>query len=292
MSYVPFASDNEDVALVNYAAKQHAWDAYRDVSKAVVVKKIPDPLKANQRVGYTYLLQVNNGLRVDGDFGPQCRTALSEKGLLEVDWQPVESSGGKAIGLTDEDYQKAASMLRVPQSRIRAVVEVESAGGGFNANGTVKILFEGHLFWYYLRQFGRDASEVHRQRPDLCFPKWTKKFYKGGTAEYQRRADAAKFHHEAAFCSCSYGLFQVVAGFHHRSMGYSSAVEMAETYAKSGEGRQLTDWIKLCEKQTWARLLREWNVEAFVRAYNGPGQVAAYSKRIRQAERRWRSSNT
>ena len=48
--------------------------------------------------------------------------------------------------LTDLDYCRVAKKLKVSVPAIKAVAQVESAGGGFLSNGKLKILFERHHF--------------------------------------------------------------------------------------------------------------------------------------------------
>lgn len=281
-----------EVALINYAAKQLAWDTHATTSEAEQVRALKKPLEPQQLQGYAFLLQSNNNLLLDGVFGSQSKQALINKGYLSPDWWPYEDPEGGQIGLTNADYAEAAQRLSIPQYRMRAVAEIESNGKAFTSSGRVPILFEGHLFWFYGRQIGLDVEQINREQPSICYPSWTKKHYLGGDGEYGRRAIAARYHKEIAYGACSYGMFQIVAAFHHKTLGFASSVAMAEAFKANDARWQLITWAKLAERVGWAEKLRHWDVnggvEAFVLSYNGSGQVAEYSRRLRASAERWR----
>lgn len=49
--------------------------------------------------------------------------------------------------LATQDFERAAQRLHCPLAAVRAVCEVEAPRGGFNPDGSVVTLFEGH--WFY-----------------------------------------------------------------------------------------------------------------------------------------------
>ena len=53
---------------------------------------------------------------------------------------------GAATPLGPNDITAAAAALQCEPGAVRAVCDVESAGGGFLADGRPKILFEAHIF--------------------------------------------------------------------------------------------------------------------------------------------------
>lgn len=117
--------------------------------------------------------------------------------------------------LNDTDYQKAAILLGIETAAIKAVASVESRGNGFLSNGKPKVLFEGHWFSRFTN------GKFDNQHPTLSYKRWTKKYYRGGTAEYQRYLSAAALDSEAAMKSTSWGRFQIM-GFNHNKCGYTN----------------------------------------------------------------------
>ncbi|WP_425310127.1 N-acetylmuramidase domain-containing protein [Falsirhodobacter halotolerans] len=55
------------------------------------------------------------------------------------------------------------------EEQIRAPIEVETSGGGFDRQGCAKMLFEPHVFW---RKFGPGRCALWRVRQSLAYSKW------------------------------------------------------------------------------------------------------------------------
>src|ERR1044071_2977670 len=114
--------------------------------------------------------QNSKGLKADGKVGPNTLTALNLNGDA-VSAAPV--AGATSIGgsvppfstvLNEDDYKQAAELLHCGIDAIKAVAQVESAGGGFLPDGRPKILFERHKF----HQFTGGAFAA--KHPDLSNP--------------------------------------------------------------------------------------------------------------------------
>ncbi|RLL26100.1 DUF3380 domain-containing protein, partial [Acinetobacter cumulans] len=72
--------------------------------------------------------------------------------------------------LTDSQILSQAKALGVEAAALKAVIEVECKGSGFNADGTPVILFERHVMRQRLIANGQSkiADQMMIKRPDLC----------------------------------------------------------------------------------------------------------------------------
>lgn len=241
-------------------------------------------------------------LDVDGLFGPQTESAVrafQHKISLpitgEVDaatwtaldpgastWAMPTSSNQPPLRISMADIKDAASKLSVEFAALAAVTSVESAGSGF-VGGLPKILFEGHVFWRELKKRAIDPTTAPSGFGDVLYPKWTKAFYRGGSAEHDRLAKAKECAKalnlsevdaaEVANAAASWGLFQIL-GANFADCGYNSATAFAAAM-HTGEKEQLDAVCKFIERNPImkdALMNRDW--AAFARAYNGP----AYAK--------------
>lgn len=214
---------------------------------------------------------------------------------------PVATS---QIGLTEEDFEKAASKLGCTVAQIRAVDEVESGGGWFvdvradilNLDGEggfidgpnlPKILFEAHVF-------DRETKGKYRNsHPNLSSAKWNRALYVGGQGEWARLNAAMKLDRTAALRSASVGRYQIM-GFNHRLAGYET-VEGYWEAMKQSEALHLEAFVRYVINAGLATKLRQVsNVHAdcipFAKAYNGTGYAAnAYHIKIARAHKKWSS---
>jgi hypothetical protein len=184
--------------------------------------------------------------------------------------------------LTSRDIERGAERLGVSTAALRAVIAVETAGGGFVDGALPKILFEGHIF--HRLTDGAFAGE----RPDLCHPRWTRAHYKGGRGEYDRLLEACALDADAAMQACSWGLGQVL-GTNHRICGFADIDAFVNRMAE-GEGGQLDAMVGFIAHHDLAEPLREEAWADFARRYNGPGYAknaydtklaAAYARALR-----------
>lgn len=169
--------------------------------------------------------------------------------------------------------QAAAASLGCSLPAVQAVVEVESAGSGFLSDGSVRVLFEGHIFWKYTR--GRWEEGY----PTLCYPKWTTAHYargtnadERGTKELVRLKRAMTLDRPAALMSASYGMFQIM-GFNFPLCGYRNVDEFYAKMQQSAK-HQLNAFCAYIEHTGLADELRDRRWADFARKYNGP----AYQK--------------
>ena len=195
------------------------------------------------------------------------------------------------ILLTDEILQQIAMKFNIEFAILKAVSQVESAGRGFYIDegkwlGELKVLFEGHYFYKFTK------GKYSKSRPDLCYKKWTRKYYRKGQEEFTRFLEASKLNKEAALLSASWGMFQIM-GANHKDCGYSSVFEMIDSFYKGGEPEQLVAFLNYCTKRKGVNRdkkstnislllhLKHRQFELFTGGYNGVGQINYYSTKLR-----------
>lgn len=216
--------------------------------------------------------QRKNNLVVDGICGTKTWMVLFEKEKQVLD---ITSKF-----LSEKDLVDFSTQFNLELASVKAVNEVESSGKGFLVSGQPRILFEGHVFWRELVK--RNINPQTLLKPgveDVLYESWTKKYYKGGAAEYTRLDKAAGLAdnplvHDAAYCSASWGAFQIM-GFHYQKLGFSSIDQFTADMFKnerehlnafgkflsvsSFSGKKLLDWLS---EKNWAK---------FAEGYNGSG---------------------
>lgn len=189
--------------------------------------------------------------------------------------------------LSEKDIAKTAAELNLEPALVKTVIAVESNGSGFLADGRPKILFEGHIFWNELKKRNIPPQSLSDRDTGILYPKWTKQFYKGGTLEYERLERAIRLSGnaagtEAALCSASWGLFQIM-GFHYAALGYDSVIDFAGEM-KLSEGNQLHIFSKFLMINNLVGLLQKKRWAEFARRYNGSGyKQNKYDEKLEKA---------
>lgn len=207
--------------------------------------------------------QTKNSLIVDGIVGMKTWSKLFEEQSQLV------SHNNKF--LSEQDLIDFANIYTIELAAIKAVNEVESGGKGFLLSGKPKILFEGHVFWKELESRGVNPNTVVNGNQDIVYFKWTKNYYLGGEAEYNRLNKAIQIHQEAAMSSASWGCFQIM-GFHAKSLGYNSTKEFVDKMYIS-EREHLFALGKFLENHhaNLIQLLKNKDWDKFAYYYNGSG---------------------
>ncbi len=168
---------------------------------------------------------------------------------------------------TEQAFQNAAKQLGCEVASIKAVAEVESAGGGMLPDGKPKILFEPHIFWRELVERG-----IKPIQSDICYPKWQTGKYGPVSAQHGRLERAAAINRDAALESCSWGMFQIM-GFNWARCGVNSLQDFVNAMYK-GEDAQLQIFVNYIIKAGLADEIRDKRWAAFARQYNGAGYAA------------------
>lgn len=185
---------------------------------------------------------------------------------------------------------KAAKSHKVRPSAILALVEVETAGNPFEADGhTPNFLFERHVFY---RELGKISAALRSKavRMGLAHPSWQPKTqYKDERTSGQRMillGKAMSVNEEAAKASASWGLGQIM-GNEYPEVQLSSACELF-TFSSGNVDNQIELIFRLLKSKgiidamnakNWARVALRWN---------GPGyRKNAYDTKLAAADRRW-----
>lgn len=256
-------------------------------------------------------------IKVDGDFGPTSlgflRDFAATHGVSSDEATKLLQRYADIRYVSDDAFAQAAKSLGVPQSYVRSIAQVESAGASFLADGRVKILFERHWFYKKLlealqRSTVRDhvvkklnwavpvasltaatvISMVSKTWPALCNQE------RGGYTkdkEWERLESAMDLDTEAACQSASYGGYQIM-GFNHIAAGYKSAREMMIAFAQS-ESCQFLGLIAFIKANpTMWNALKAGNWAGFAKAYNGSAYAEnKYDTKLAAAELQWRPEN-
>lgn len=171
---------------------------------------------------------------------------------------------GAAKRLDDHDLPRIGALIGVGEDEIHAVLDVETAGGGFDDHGRPKMLFEPHIFW---RQLGPGAARDRAYGQGLAYPRWGQQKYPHDS--YPRLEAAMRFDRNAALRSASWGLGQIM-GFNAGAAGYDSAEAMVADFLDDEE-RHLMAMVRFIETMGLDDELRAHDWRGFARGYNGAG---------------------
>jgi len=172
--------------------------------------------------------------------------------------------------INKQELLELSESFGIPVPSIQAIIEVESAGEGFDkATGKIKIQFEPSWF---------------KKLSKLITGLWSINTVDVQSKEWQAFNDAFAKNPEKAMESTSWGSMQVM-GFHWKRLGFSSVGSMVD-FAKKSERNQV--WLGLKFLQTdkfiyHAILVKDWKSVAF--RYNGANyRVNNYDKKLERAE--------
>ncbi|MBE9014440.1 N-acetylmuramidase family protein [Pseudanabaenaceae cyanobacterium LEGE 13415] len=185
--------------------------------------------------------------------------------------------------LTAQDFQNVARSIGCEVAAVRAVVDVEAAGSGFQRDGRPKILFEAHWFSEFTN------GRFDNSHGDISSAVWNRALYIGGAGEWDRIYRAVNLDREAALKSASWGLGQIM-GFNHGAAGYRDV----ETFVRDmhdSEGKQLNAMFNFIKSNGLDRFLinRDW--AGFARRYNGESfRVNRYDEKLAEAYNYWRNA--
>lgn len=193
--------------------------------------------------------------------------------MTTIHWR----GAGQPRDLSDADFAAAAGRLGCDPSAIRAVWEVEAAGRGFRADGSVERRFEPHHM-------------PRRHWPAMGFaPAQGQAAWRASLAVSAARREAMfraayAADSDAALRATSWGGAQIM-GFNALEAGFGSAADMVTHMAK-GAPQQLGAFVQLVEGWRLAGALRARDWQGFARRWNGDGQVEVYARRMESAYRR------
>lgn len=168
-----------------------------------------------------------------------------------------------------QKIQSEAKRLGVEVAALRAILEKESKGSGFNADGTPKILYERHVMYdRIVAHLGVAKARLFtKQYPNLVSPY---SYGVGGYGKYSEQPKkleaAAKIDRTSALESCSWGIAQIM-GYHWKLCGFSSIQGFVNAMYKS-EDSQFEVFVKFLEgsgiipylkKLDWANVALRYN---------------------------------
>lgn len=192
-----------------------------------------------------------------------------------------EGFKGRAVRLKEIDIPLTARRIGTGEDELRAVIAVETAGGGFDKLGRPKMLFEPHVFY---RELGATQKRVAAEAQGLAYPKWGAIRYPADS--YPRLALAMKLDAQAAIRSASWGLGQIM-GFNHKAAGYASAGEMVADFCDR-EVAHLEAMVSFIGSEGLDDDLRRHDWPGFARGYNGAGYAThGYHTRLAAAFKKW-----
>lgn len=169
--------------------------------------------------------------------------------------------------LTLSQINTHADLLGVPSVALRAVIEVECKGKGFQQDGQPSILFERHVFKQRLIANGRTstAKKAESERPDLCNSK--RGGYGPTSTQHRRMQAAAIYHRESALEAASWGIGQVM-GYQWKHLGYPSLQDFINAMYRD-ENAQLEAMCRFIKVRGLINALKTANWSVFALGYNG-----------------------
>jgi hypothetical protein len=187
---------------------------------------------------------------------------------------------GAAKRLADSDLPRIGHMIGVGEDELHAFLEVETSGGGFDAHGRPKMLFEPHRFYANLSGTKRALAV----KGGLAYPVWGSKPYPKDS--YPRLVAAIAIDETAALRSASWGIGQIM-GENHVDAGYVSPQAMVAAFL-DGEAEQLEAAVRFIKANHLDDELRAHNWAALARGYNGPQYAKnGYHTKLAAAFKKW-----
>lgn len=174
--------------------------------------------------------------------------------------------------LTDARIAEIARENGIHPAALLAVKLIESGTkSGFLDSGKPQILFEGHVFYKYLKANVKslDMNKLCAQYPNIVYPKWDKSKYFGGEKEWTRLEQARKINLKYANYAASWGMFQVM-GFNYKTCGCKNIDEFVEKMCTSQE-QQLLLTLNFLKNSNLIVPLQKRQWATFAKGYNGPG---------------------
>ena len=203
--------------------------------------------------------------------------------------KPLEKEKAEEVQIQkfiiEDDFNELAQKFNIEKAALKAIFKVEAGGksGFLKEDQNIPVtLEEGHIFYKYIQEKHKNASEIAKNYPTICYKSWTKQYYKTGLNEYKRYLKAAEIDEECAMLATSWGMGQCM-GFNYKACGYKSVQEFVKAMYES-ERKQLEamcNFIKSNQKMYKALQNKDFNT--FASIYNGPGQVEYYGSKLKQA---------
>lgn len=168
--------------------------------------------------------------------------------------------------ITNKQIQDLAEANGIEYAALKAVIEVESSGFGFDPM-TGKLIIQFERDW-----FKRQFSEWRKHQGT-----WINNGIGNQKTEWEAFNSAFAINKEAAMLSTSIGLPQIM-GFHYQRLGYESVGEMWDffKFSEYEQVRGLVQFIKTDKRLYKATVEKDWQTFAYI--YNGAGYKAMAEK--------------
>ena len=228
--------------------------------------------------------------KIDGDFGGGSLRAVQN--LIDNTDKAVDILSKPDVAepvdkkLSKADIIAVANDLKIEPAALKAVIDVEAAGNGFDNQGRPTILFEPHIFWDELGKihYYTKRTELAKKHKGLLSQKWDKSLYRIGGSSHDKLKIAADLHWEAAHKSASWGLGQIM-GFNAQKIGYATLKDFIDDMYES-EAKQLkamgmflkaNGLISKLQRHDWAGFARGYNGSAYAKNQYDTKLAAAYN---------------
>jgi hypothetical protein len=187
---------------------------------------------------------------------------------------------GAAKRLDDIDLPKLGHRIGVGEDEIHAVLDVEAAGSGFDAQGRVKALYEPHKAY----ALSKGAVRAQLVSAGLAYPRWGEQPYPKDS--YPRILAAMAIDETIALKATSWGLGQVM-GFNHAAAGYATPQAMVSAFAEDEE-HHLEAMISFIIVDGLDDEIRRHDWAGLARGYNGSGYAEnRYDVKLAAAFAKW-----
>lgn len=178
--------------------------------------------------------------------------------------------------VTDQEIRIVAESFEVPFSKVKAFIEVESGGQGFDfTQEPPKIIIQFEPAWF------------KKKAPYTPSGLWSLNKVERQAQEWKAFNDAFSKNSSAAMESTSIGLMQVM-GFHYERLGFKTVGAMWD-FAKESEINQI--WLGLEFLRTdkvLFKALQKGDWKEVARRYNGSNYaVLGYDKKLIKAEKKY-----
>lgn len=188
---------------------------------------------------------------------------------------------GTAKPLEAVDLPRIGSTIGVGEDELRAFMEVEARGKGFDDLGRPKILFEPHIFY---RLLGPGDERDRAVKEGLAYPRWNRKGY--NVDSYVRLEKAMAINPTIALMSASWGLGQIM-GFNFKQAGYPTVDALVRDFM-ADEDNHLEAMVRVLINFKLDDDLREHNWRKIEDVYNGGGYGGDYARKMEKAFAKWR----
>lgn len=246
----------------------------------------------------TILKQLGYSVSIDGKYGQMTKNAVisyQSDNMLVADGiagektlnllYSNENSNSNNINKIDNNIINIAKKINIEPALLQCVIDTETGSVGAFIKGTNNptILFEGHIFYKRLKEYGLNPDlYINTNTKDILYKTWTKQYYKTGLSEWNRLERARQIHRDAANESASWGLAQIM-GFNYKMCNCSDINEFVHKMSESKESQLELFAYFIYNNKNMYNALKSKNWSQFAKLYNGPGYTSNnYDKKLQQ----------